>query len=134
MTGSLQDARGQQSEALAFEAERAWKAGDQAQALSLFAQAADLEYQVARDVPGEQPRVRGVLAISAVVLWLDARRYDEAARSAGEFLARPEMLTEQARSDLQMLLELAFREKAQASAVGDLMEAIRLEVKPPERR
>lgn len=77
--------------------------------------------------------MRGVLAISAVALWLDARRYDDAARSACEFLARPEMLTEQARSDLQMLLERAFHEKALASAVGDLMDAIPLEVKPPER-
>lgn len=90
MTGFLEDARGRQSEALAFEAERTWKAGDQARALSLFAQAADLEYQVARDVPGDQARVRGVLAISAVALWIDARRYEDAARAACEFLARPE--------------------------------------------
>jgi hypothetical protein len=129
VTGFLEDARGRQSEALAFEAERAWKAGDQARALSLFAQAADLEYQVARDVPGDESRVRGVLAISAVALWIDARRYDAAARAACEFLARPEMLTEQARSDLQMLLERAFREKALAKAIDDLTDAVPLEVK-----
>ncbi len=129
MTGFLQDARGQQSEALAFEAERAWKAGDQAQALALFAQAAELEYQVAREVPGDQARVRGVLAISAVALWVDARRYDDAVRAACEFLARPEMLTEQARSDLQVLLERAFREKALAQSISNLTDAVPLEVK-----
>ena len=129
MTGFLQDARGHQSETLAFEAERAWKAGDRARALSLFAQAADLEYQVARDVPGAQARVRGVLAISAVALWIDARRYDDAARAACEFLARPEMLTEQARSDLQMLLERAFRERALVKAIDNLTDAVPLEVK-----
>ncbi|XXY54847.1 hypothetical protein WME91_27325 [Sorangium sp. So ce269] len=129
MTGFLRDARGHQSETLAFEAERAWKAGDRARALSLFAQAADLEYQVARDVPGEQPRVRGVLAISAVALWIDARRYDDAARAACEFLARPEMLTEQARSDLQMLLERAFREGALVKAIDNMTDAVPLEVK-----
>lgn len=129
MTGFLQDARGQQSEAWAFEAERAWKAGDQALALALFAEAAELEYQVAREVPGDQVRVRGVLAISAVALWVDARRYDDAARTACEFLARPEMLTEQARSDLQVLLERAFREKALAQSISNLTDAVPLEVK-----
>ena len=129
MTSFLQDARGQQSEALAFEAERAWKAGDQTRALSLFAQAADLEYQVAREVPGDQARVRGVLAISAVALWVDARRYDDAARAACEFLARPELLTEQGRSDLQVLLERAFREKALAQSISNLTDAVPLEVK-----
>jgi hypothetical protein len=118
VTGFLRDERGQQSEALAFEAERARRAGDQARALALFAQAADLEAQVAREIPGEQPGVRSVLAISAVALWLEARRCDDAVRVACEFLARPEMLTEQARTDLQALLERAFREKAPAS--GDL--------------
>jgi hypothetical protein len=55
-----------------------------------------------------------VLAISAVVLWVDARCYDDAARAACEFLARPEMLTEQARTDLEILLARAFSEKALA--------------------
>jgi hypothetical protein len=129
VTGFLRDARGQQSESLAFEAERAWKAGDQERALSMFAQAANLEYQVARDVPGDQARVRGTLAISAVALWVDARCYDDAARAACEFLARPEMLTEQARSDLQILLERAFRERALAKAIVNLTDVIPLEVK-----
>ncbi|MFO0760300.1 MAG: hypothetical protein U0359_27710 [Byssovorax sp.] len=129
MTTFLEDPRGRRSEALAFEAERAWKAGDQARGRALFAEAADLEYQVARDVPGDQARVRGVLAISAVALWLDARRYDDASRAACEFLARPETISEQAREDLQVLLERAFREKALAKSVGDLTDAVPIEVK-----
>lgn len=129
VTGFLHDPRGQQSETLAFAAERAWRAGDQVRAWSLFAEAADLEYQVARDVPGDQPRVRGVLAISAVALWIDARRHDDAVRTACEFLARPELLTEQARSDLQLLLERAFREKALAKTLDNLIDAVPLEVK-----
>lgn len=92
---------------LAFEAERARKAGGQARALSLFAQAAELEYQVALDVPGDQARLRSVLAISAVALWIDARRYGDAVRAACEFLARPDALTEQGLSDLQALLDRA---------------------------
>lgn len=124
VTAFLQDARGQQSEALSFEADRAWRAGEQERALDLFAQAAELEFQVAREVPGDQARVRGVRAISAVALWVDARRYDDAARAACEFLAQPEMLTEQGRSDLQVLLERAFREKALALAVCNLKDAL----------
>jgi hypothetical protein len=46
VTDFLRDARGQRSETLAFEAERVWKAGDQERALYMFAEAANLEYQV----------------------------------------------------------------------------------------
>jgi hypothetical protein len=99
------------------------------QAVALFTQAAELEYAVAREVPADKPRVRSVLAISAVALWNEARRYDEAARAACEFLARPEMLTEQGRADLQGLLERAFRERALARALGDMGDAIPLEIK-----
>lgn len=125
----LEDARGRKSEALAFEAERAFRAGERERAAALFGQAAELEYAVAREVPADKPRVRSVLAISAVALWNEARRYDEAARAACEFLARPEMLTEQGRSDLQGLLERAFRERALAKALGDMGDAVPLEIK-----
>ncbi len=104
MTDSLSDPRGRRSEELVFQAERARRAGDEARALSLFAAAAALEADVAREVSLGEPRVRSVLAISAVALWLDARRHDEAARTACEFLARPEGLTEQGKADLAALL------------------------------
>lgn len=129
MTSHLEDPRGRRSEELAFDAERAWKAGDRALARKLFEQAAELEYEVAREVPGTEPRVRSVLAVSAVALWNDAGRYEAAARAACAFLAQPEMLTEQGRSDLRALLERAFREEALASALGDLGDAVPLEVK-----
>lgn len=116
MTDFLRDDRGQRSETLAFEAERIWKAGDQDRALAMFAEAANLEYQVARDVPGDQARVRGVLAISAVALWVDARCYDDAARAACDFLAQPAMLTEQACTELQILLARALSEKMLSKA------------------
>jgi hypothetical protein len=122
MTGSLDDPRGRRSEALAFEAERAHNAGNEALALTLFAQAAALEAEVARDVLAAEPRVRSVLAISAVALWLDARRHDEAARTACEFLARPEMLTEQGKADLEALLERAFHERDSAKGVREAVE------------
>jgi hypothetical protein len=122
MTRSLDDPRGRQSEALAFAAERAQKAGDEARALGLFAQAAALEAEVAREVPASEPRVRSVLAISAVALWLDARRPGEAARTACEFLARPEMLTEQGKADLEALLDRTFHERGPVKAASGRVE------------
>lgn len=107
MKAFLEDPRGRKSEELAFEAERAWKAGDRTRAINLFAQAAQLEYDVAKEVPADKSRVRSVLAISAVALWNDAEKYDEASRVACEFLSRPEALTEQGRRELQVLLERA---------------------------
>ena len=114
----LEDPRGRRSEELAFEAELASKRGDRARALELFAEAAQLEYDVAREVPADQPRVRSMLAISAVALWIDARSHDEAIRAARELLSQAAMLTEAGRSDLQSLLERALRERA-AQGRGD---------------
>jgi hypothetical protein len=122
MSGSLTDPRGRRSEALAFEADRARKAGDEARALSLFAEAAELEAQVARETPTDEPRVRSVLAISAVALWLDAHRHEEAARTVYEFLARPDGLTEQGKRDLEALLEKAFRARARSGEEGGQVE------------
>lgn len=129
MTGYLEDPRGRRSEELAFAAERAYKFGDHERAFDLFAEAAELEGQVAREVPADQPRVRSVLGISAVALWIDARRYDEAIRTACELLASPEMLTDQGREDIQSLLERAFREKALSKVIGPLGDAVPLEIK-----
>jgi hypothetical protein len=122
MTGSLEDPRRRQGEALAFEAERARKAGDEARAIALFAQAAELDEEVAQEAPASEPRARSVLAISAVALWLDAHRREEAARTACAFLARPEMLTEQGKADLEELLERAFHERGPAKAVRGRVE------------
>jgi hypothetical protein len=122
MTRSLEDPRGQRSEALAFEADRARRAGNEAWARALFAEAAELEAAVAREVPPGKPRVRSVLAISAVALWLDAHRHEDAARTACEFLARPELLSEQGKADLEALLERAFHERGPAKVGSERVE------------
>jgi hypothetical protein len=122
VSGSLDDPRGRRSEVLAFDAERARRAGDERRARVLFGEAAELEAQVARDVPPGKPRVRGVLAISAVALWLEARRYEEAARTACEFLARPELLSEQGKADMEVLLERAFHERGPAKVERERVE------------
>jgi hypothetical protein len=103
------DPRRRRSEELAFFAERAERAGDHASALSQYAEAARLEEENALEIPGDVPRVRGVLAISAVALWLRAQRWDEAARAGCAFLALPSMLTADGLRELQALVERAWR-------------------------
>lgn len=73
------------AEELAFEAERASKRGETAKSVVLFTEAAELEERAAREVPTSQPRVRNVLATSAVALWVKAGKHDEAARVEAEF-------------------------------------------------
>ena len=119
---SLEDPRGQRSEALAFEADRARRAGNEARARAHFAEAAELEAAVAREVLAGKPRVRSVLAISAVALWLDAHRHEEAARTACEFLAKPELLSEQGKADLEALLERTFHERGPAKVGNERVE------------
>lgn len=87
MANPFDDARRAQSEEAAFRAERAWGEGKADEARRLFAEAADLEEQVAREVPATAARVRSVLAISAVALWYKAGDFERAKRLAYVFLA-----------------------------------------------
>lgn len=82
-TRPFDDPRGRLSEELAFEAETAAKDGDTAKSVVLYAEAAELEEEAARDV--SEKRIRCVLAESAVALWLKAGKRDEAERVATEF-------------------------------------------------
>ena len=84
--GTFDDPRARQVDDLAFRAERAGKQGDEATARALYAEAAALESEVAKAVPPDAPRVRGLLAVSAVARWMQAGRYDEAERLARERL------------------------------------------------
>jgi len=84
--GTFDDPRVKQVDDLAFRAERARKQGDEETARALCAEAAALESELARGVPPGSPRVRGLLAVSAVVRWIDAGRPDEAERLARELM------------------------------------------------
>lgn len=103
------DPRRRRSEELAFAAERADDRGDAASALVQYAEAAKLEEANALDVPGEVPRVRSVLAISAVALWLRAEQWEEAARAGCAFLAVPNTLTPDGVRKLRSLVDRAWR-------------------------
>ncbi len=81
------DPRGRQGEQLAFEAERALNTGEVDRARTLFAQAAELEEKVVADTNPGEPRVKRVLAVSAVALWYKAYRLSRAQTLARHYLA-----------------------------------------------
>ncbi|AUX25728.1 uncharacterized protein SOCEGT47_062770 [Sorangium cellulosum] len=103
------DPRRRRSEELAFFAERAERTGDLIAALTQYAEAARLEEANALEIPADVPRVRTVLAVSAVALWLRAEQWDEAARAGCAFLAVPKALTPDGRRELQSLVDRAWR-------------------------
>ncbi|WP_309890946.1 hypothetical protein [Archangium sp.] len=127
--GALDDPRGHESERLAFEAERAWARGERERARLLFAQAAQLEAQVALSIGAEEPRLRSVLAISAVALGFKAARYEEAAALAHRFLGSPGELTRQGHHDLWELLQQCLGEAEVLAQMGQDAEVVPLQVK-----
>lgn len=64
------DPRHRESESLAHQADQM-----KLQALHCYKQAAIAEESLAREVPSDQPRIKGVLAISAVALWYKAEEW-----------------------------------------------------------
>ncbi len=100
--------RRRRSEELAFFAERAERAGDLPAARAQYAEAARLEEENALAIPADVPRVRSVLAISAVALWLRAEQWDEAARAGRAFLAVPNALTHDGLRELESLVDRAW--------------------------
>ena len=127
---SFADARSRQSEELAFRAETAWAVGGVEEARELFAQAAELEEAVAREVSLGHPRIQSVLAISAVALWYKAANFDRAKRLAYTFLASADALTEQGTKDLEELVDRCSRAgelRQSANDVGMIPVEVKLD-------
>lgn len=85
------DPRSQQADDLSLQAELLERRGEHAGARELYGRAAALEEALARETPVASPRVRGVLAISAVSLWSAAGALPRAISLADEFLADPSL-------------------------------------------
>jgi hypothetical protein len=111
-----------ESEKRAFAAERAQRTGRDAEARLAFAEAARLEEAAAIVVPGDLPKVRTVLAISATSLWGKAVQWAEAARCAAAFLEDREALTPDGATELETLAENA----QQSSPVIASLDRLRL--------
>lgn len=101
----LEDPRGKRSDELSFRADRALREGDEDQAKQLYAQAADLETQLAAAVPDDQPRLKSTLAVSAAALWMRSANYARAKQQIHRFLSTPDSLTTVGEQELEELLE-----------------------------
>lgn len=111
MTG-LDDPRGPQGEALAFQAERALRAGRIDDALRLFAEAAALEESIVEDVGADEPRVRSVLAVSAVALWYKAGDLAKVEQLACKYMAAGTVLEGPDHKEIRNLLQRTWQEAA----------------------
>lgn len=97
----LTDPRRKLSEDLAWQAELAMRKAKQ-----LFFKAAEHEEYVALRVPKTSPRLRSILAISAVSLWHKASEPKRVKKLAGRFLRSKTGLTKDGRVELERLASL----------------------------
>ena len=115
------------SEDAAFRAERAARRGDLQAARTLYAEAGTAELVVARRIPSGE--LRGVFAISAVTCFVRAQCWADAARTAHEFLARPDLLNPLSIQSIEDLLDDALRTRELFSAMGSGVDAAPLEIR-----
>lgn len=112
MTAYLDDPRRIEADGLARAAEGADRLARYDDAMRLYAQAATIEEAVAKSVPVAQPKLRSVLAVSAVALWAKAGRVDDVRRLAAVFMRTPEGLTfEAVRAMTNMLADASARKR-----------------------
>lgn len=101
----IDDPRGREVDELAWQAEQQQRSGDLERATGLFARAAAIEESIAEAATSQPPRVRSVLAVSAVALWYKAAQWQHAEVLAHRYLAQPDHLTAEAHDELRELLE-----------------------------
>ena len=103
------DPRSHEADDLSLQAELLERRGEHADARELYRRAAVLEEALARETPTASPRVRGVLAISAVSLWSAAGALPRAIGLADEFLGAPELPTGERESLAKLAQDLRAR-------------------------
>lgn len=112
------DPRHRESEELAHAAERAARAKQDGTARSLFAAAAALETSLVESLAHE-PRIRSVLAVSAVALWLKADQPEKVQQYAKQYLEDTFLLPAE-REQIQQLDEAAWKRRVIAHDAGIL--------------
>jgi hypothetical protein len=98
------------SQEKSFLAELAWKKGDRNLALKLFEEAAESEERAALTVSG-QKKLKSILSVSAISLWIKSQRYDKAESLAYECLALKSEYSEEGISEIKSYLEQIWRDK-----------------------
>ncbi len=123
------DNRHRHSEQEAFSAELSERSGDFETARAHYAEAARLEETCAQDIPKEATKIRTLLAISAVALWLRAMHWNEAARAGCLFLAQPDKLTSDGVRELKKLVDRAWRTAEIEDTLGQDSSFVPLEAR-----
>jgi hypothetical protein len=96
----FRDQRLKEAEAKSIAADQAERQNQRELALKLNYEAAEGFASVAVSVPADHPNTRSDLAISAVVSFASARRYDQAVQFARSMLAQPDTLSPRGRGEL----------------------------------
>lgn len=117
MSNPFDDPAHRESEELAFEASRLLRNGRTDEATRKYIAAGRLELSVARAI--DHTKLRSIFAIGTVACFVHGRDWDEAARTAHEFLAHPERLTPDGVRELEDLLDQALRSRELAAVVND---------------
>jgi hypothetical protein len=114
----MMDPRTEQADEDAFQADRAQRRGNLAEARARYQAAAKGFASVALSVPAELPNTRGDLAIAAVASYGRAGDFGMAAEIARRVLAESGALTEHGRQELWKLLReyTALQERAPVPA------------------
>lgn len=100
MTDSIfDDPRSRESEGLAFRAETLDRRGCCDEARQLYTRAAELEEAVVAEVPASAPRIKHVLALSAIALWIKADNHERSTALATKYVADG-ILTEEDLGDM----------------------------------
>jgi hypothetical protein len=100
----------QQAQALAASAELAKTRGDSEAARALYTRAADLEQEGLRQLSQDEPRSRGILAVSYSSLLFKAGLYDRAEVALCGLLADP-VIPPAFRDELRELLQVTWEER-----------------------
>lgn len=109
-----------QSEQLSAQAEGLVRAGNRADSLICFAQAAEAEERAFRLVATNKPRTLGIMAVSAASLYLKAGEYAGTERVAVEAMAQ-NSLPPFARQQLRLLLQDTWFEQQKAASTVDFL-------------
>jgi hypothetical protein len=100
----FRDRRFKEAESKSIEADQAERQNQRDRAMTLNHEAAEGFASLAISVPADHPNTRSDLAISAVVSFALAGRYDQAIQFARRMLAQPGMLSPRGRGELAKAL------------------------------
>lgn len=103
------------SETYASEAQIATREGKYADALLLYAEAAEFEQRALKSIEEGKPRTFGITAVSAIALLLKARNFDHAERIAYNVL-NDHRLPSFAKSEIKLLVQTIWTEASKAEA------------------